>query len=238
MKIAVFTDIHGNLQALQSILDDIKDNNIDEIVCLGDVIAIGPNPKECLDLIINNKVNMILGNHELYYLKGTSIDDEMGESEIEHQCWVKNQLEEKHKDFLSSCSMKIEKNIFNKKILFQHFLIDYNSKDEYPFEDLNIVKDGSIEEKLQNINEDLIFIGHEHRPFEINIESKKLVDVGSSGCRIDNTTFYTIITINDNQISIDKKYLTYDRNKTIDTLLKTEYPDKKDISKIFFGLNI
>jgi len=124
MKIAVFTDIHGNLQALQSILDDIKDNNIDEIVCLGDVIAIGPQPKECLDLIIKNKVSMVLGNHELYYLKGTIIDDEMGINEIEHQKWVKNQLEEKHKVFLNSCSMKIEKNISNKKLLRRYAIIN------------------------------------------------------------------------------------------------------------------
>ena len=69
MKIAIFSDIHGNLQALESIITDIKKNNYDEVICLGDVIAMGPNPKECLDLIICNNYKMLLGNHELYYLK-------------------------------------------------------------------------------------------------------------------------------------------------------------------------
>lgn len=66
MKIAVFTDIHGNYEALKSIIEDIKKLKIDSIICLGDTIGIGPNSKECLDLIIENNITMILGNHELY----------------------------------------------------------------------------------------------------------------------------------------------------------------------------
>ena len=42
MKVAVFSDIHGNYEALTSIYDDIKKNNIDEIIFLGDVIGLGP----------------------------------------------------------------------------------------------------------------------------------------------------------------------------------------------------
>lgn len=64
-KIAVFSDIHGNLQA---ILEDIKKEPIDSIICLGDVIGIGPNSKETLQLIEENKIEMILGNHEIYFL--------------------------------------------------------------------------------------------------------------------------------------------------------------------------
>lgn len=89
MRRAIFSDIHGNEEALKSILLDIKNENIDKIICLGDVIGIGPNLKEFMDLIINNKVKMVLGNHELYFLKGTGIDDKMGENEIKHQNWVK-----------------------------------------------------------------------------------------------------------------------------------------------------
>lgn len=43
-KLAIFSDIHGNLQALEAILKDIKEKEIEDIYCLGDVISIGPNP--------------------------------------------------------------------------------------------------------------------------------------------------------------------------------------------------
>ena len=68
MRIAVFSDIHGNLEALKEILKDIEKENIDDIICLGDVIGLGPNSSECLDLIIKNNIKLVLGNHELYYL--------------------------------------------------------------------------------------------------------------------------------------------------------------------------
>ena len=105
MRIAIFSDIHGNKQALTSIIEDIKNENIDEIICLGDTIGIGPNPKECMDIIIDNDIKMVLGNHELYYLEGTDIDDEMSEGEIIHQNWVKKQITDNQKQYLENCSM-------------------------------------------------------------------------------------------------------------------------------------
>lgn len=231
MRIAIFSDIHGNREALQSIIDNIKTQNIDEIICLGDTIGIGPNPSECMDLIINNNVKMILGNHELYFLKGTEIDDEMGEYEIQHQNWVKKQIKDEQKDFLEKCNMFIEKSINGKKILFEHFLINYNSKEEYPFYDLDIVKDNSINKIIQSLDYDLIFIGHEHNDFSIN---NKLYDVGTSGCRKDNITRYTILDTN--SFEIETKYIEYDRKSFEEDLIKIDYPNRNIVSKVFFGI--
>ena len=58
MKLAVFTDIHGNLEALKAIINDIKSKNVDEIICLGDTIGLGSESKECLDLIIENNIKI------------------------------------------------------------------------------------------------------------------------------------------------------------------------------------
>ena len=52
-QIAAFSDVHGNLEALEAILSNMEKQEFDEIVCLGDVIGIGPNPRECLALILN-----------------------------------------------------------------------------------------------------------------------------------------------------------------------------------------
>lgn len=64
MKRAVISDIHGNLEALQAVLKDIDDQKLSEIVCLGDIIGYGPNPCECLDLVIKRCSKTILGNHD------------------------------------------------------------------------------------------------------------------------------------------------------------------------------
>ena len=66
MKIAIFSDVHANYQATKAILDDINKNSFDEVICLGDIIGIGPKPKECLDIIMNSRIKMVKGNHEVY----------------------------------------------------------------------------------------------------------------------------------------------------------------------------
>jgi diadenosine tetraphosphatase ApaH/serine/threonine PP2A family protein phosphatase len=62
--IAIISDIHGNLEALQAVLAEIDKRNVDEIVCLGDVIGYGPNPIECLDLIMQRTKVTLMGNHD------------------------------------------------------------------------------------------------------------------------------------------------------------------------------
>ncbi|MDP6794618.1 MAG: metallophosphoesterase family protein, partial [Verrucomicrobiota bacterium] len=52
MKRALISDIHGNYEALKAVLDDIREQSITEIYCLGDIVGYGPNPCECLDKII------------------------------------------------------------------------------------------------------------------------------------------------------------------------------------------
>ena len=64
MKLALISDIHGNLEALQAVLDDIRRQSITTIYCLGDVIGYGPNPRECLDLVRQRTKVCILGNHD------------------------------------------------------------------------------------------------------------------------------------------------------------------------------
>jgi len=61
---AVVSDIHSNLEALTTVLADIKNRGIKTIYCLGDVVGYGPNPRECLDLIIDKSKWCVLGNHD------------------------------------------------------------------------------------------------------------------------------------------------------------------------------
>ena len=60
---AIISDIHGNLEAFQAVLEDIQQQEVTEIVCLGDFVGYGPNPKECIDLAFDFDVTL-KGNHE------------------------------------------------------------------------------------------------------------------------------------------------------------------------------
>jgi predicted phosphodiesterase len=68
---AIISDIHGNLEALEAVMEDIKSRGISEVVCLGDVIGYGPNPRECLQGV-KEVGTLICGNHEEALLSGNA----------------------------------------------------------------------------------------------------------------------------------------------------------------------
>ena len=94
MKRAIISDIHSNLEALQAVLGDIISQGIDEIYCLGDIVGYGPNPRECLDLVMQCQAT-ILGNHD----QGALFDPEGFSSGAERAIfWTRRQLEETNGD--------------------------------------------------------------------------------------------------------------------------------------------
>jgi predicted phosphodiesterase len=64
MRTALISDVHGNLEALTTVLQDIGDRSVDRIVCLGDTLGYGPNPAECVDKIADTCEWCLLGNHD------------------------------------------------------------------------------------------------------------------------------------------------------------------------------
>ena len=65
---AVISDVHGNLEALEAVLARIKELEVEEIVCLGDIVGYGPNPMECTDLVAEHCEQKVMGNHDFAVL--------------------------------------------------------------------------------------------------------------------------------------------------------------------------
>jgi len=64
MRIAVISDIHGNLTALEAVLDDIATQDVDKIFCLGDLVGYGPHPREVIDIALRYFEFCLRGNHD------------------------------------------------------------------------------------------------------------------------------------------------------------------------------
>lgn len=249
-RIALFSDVHGNLEALESILEDIKKQDIDEVICLGDTIDNGPNSKECVDLLIDNNIKSVLCNHELYLLKGVDFDSTIVDEEKEHYKWVKKTLTAKEINYIKNCPLYYDLNIsyeepkFNKKYVLCHYLFE-NEKDIYPFETNNLKNDINLWKKYNN-DSITYFIGHLHDSFNINgvdgILGDTIEDFGtltsieiveSAGCTKDEYTSYTIIEIA-KKICFREIKIKYNRDKFTDKVINTNYPDKNNILKYFY----
>jgi predicted phosphodiesterase len=89
VKCAILSDIHGNLEALEAVLSDIRGQNVERVYCLGDIVGYGPNPRECVDLAMDFDV-CVLGNHD----QGALFDPEGFSSGAERAIfWTREQFE-------------------------------------------------------------------------------------------------------------------------------------------------
>ena len=99
-RIAIISDIHANFFALQAVLHDIENKQVDEIVCLGDLVGYGSMPNECVTEIRNREITCLLGNHDSYLLGYSTCE----RSHIVNQIIQRHSLEvsDKNKNWLSN----------------------------------------------------------------------------------------------------------------------------------------
>ncbi len=230
MKIAVFSDIHGNYQALKAILNNIGDK-YDKVIFLGDAVGIGPDSYLCVKLLKKKNVLFLLGNHELYCTRGSEIDIDLSGKKLEHHIWVQKTL----KDSILVDDNNLRYDIIYKetKISFFHYFL--NNK-PYPFEHLDIIDNGTYKEIYDKEEADYIFFGHNHEETYNVINNKKYFGIGSSGCTTNNKTYYYSIIIDNNNVKVKKIKIRYNRRKFVNRMNNIKYPDKENLKSVFFGL--
>ena len=196
MKRALISDIHSNLEAFEAVYEDIQQQGITEVYCLGDIIGYGPNPRECIDLVMRCDV-CLLGNHD----QGALFDPEGFNTGAERAIfWTRDQLENprgnpaenaKRWDFLGELPRNRRENGF----LYVHGSAR-NPLNEYVFPE-DIYNQRKME-KIFSLIEHHCFQGHTHvpgvftqsmnfiSPEEVNYtyrlaDEKTMVNVGSVG---------------------------------------------------------
>lgn len=99
MNVAVISDIHANLPALETVLAEIDEHGIDEVWCLGDAVGYGASPNECLDLLKERCSILLAGNHDLAALGAIDIST-FSPSAAEAALWTREQLNPASLDLL------------------------------------------------------------------------------------------------------------------------------------------
>lgn len=225
MKRALISDIHSNIEALQAVLDDIRQQGAEEIYCLGDIVGYGPNPRECIDEVMKCKV-CLLGNHD----QGALFDPEGFNTGAERAIfWTRAQLEnggsraaDGHRrwDFLG----ELPRNHQEGNFLFIHGSAR-NPLNEYVFPE-DIYNRRKME-KIFALIERYAFQGHTHvpgvftedfrflSPDEINYEfrltgAKCMVNVGSVGQPRDGDPRACYVIIEDDLVRFRRVEYPFD----------------------------
>jgi len=178
MKVAVLSDIHGNIYALNAVFDHIQKCGVDHIYSLGDYVGYYYSPKECIGLLKQENATMIQGNHEQLLkksIKSSVIREKLHKKygsgfKVAEKQFLKEEIDE-----LLQLPFYLHKTIEHTRIGFYHGAPFDNVSYMYP--------DASREEMKRCINKDLdvIFFGHSHFQFSFFVEGVHVINVGSVG---------------------------------------------------------
>lgn len=221
-RIGVISDIHGNLQALRAILAYFDEMGCDEIIHTGDVVDIGPNSRECLNLLLSRKdVTLLLGNHDRDFALNQSEMRFMSHVPTEHKRHVFATLTEEHRKAVKAFPICVTRAIAGKTIAFAHYAFfdaPYQD-DKYIFKMITERPTAEkFDELFSNVDCDVVFFGHKHEPCDI--QGRRLyVDVGSVGCHPRPMARGIVIDYDDKQWKYTRVEVPYDMEQMRQTLV-------------------
>ncbi|HEY0417482.1 MAG TPA: metallophosphoesterase family protein [Gaiellaceae bacterium] len=103
MRVAVISDIHANLHALEAVLADVDAQGVDELWCLGDTVGYGPRPNECCDVVRARAALSLCGNHDLAVLGELDVGEFTGDAAAAAR-WTAGVIGDEQRTWLSSLS--------------------------------------------------------------------------------------------------------------------------------------
>lgn len=242
MKLGIITDVHSNIQALNAVLNTFEKENIDKIICCGDMIGIGINPEETIQELIKRKDILIpvLGNHEQYLLKGLPkyVHDEkieLSNEEAENHKWNHKKLSKKSIEFLNKLDLSKTVDVEGKRIHIVHYPINEKGNYKKHIKEPNITQ---IKELFNYVDADIYLYGHTHT-YCVNYEDNKwYINPGSLGCPLNtNIAKAGILEINNGTIKFNPINVEYNVKEIIDEIKKIKNPFYKGILKFFYGTN-
>ena len=186
MKIALISDIHANLPALEAVLNDLERQQPDAIYCLGDLIGYNVWPNQVISLIRQHRIATVAGNHDL---KVTKIPLSIGEcSQEESSEYAYKLVGKKEREYLLTLPrhLKLEFSVTGKS--FNMLLVHGSPRsiNEYLLEEL---PEDYMVDLMKEYDADMLCFGHSHKPYYRTIQAASaegdhlyhLINTGSVG---------------------------------------------------------
>jgi predicted phosphodiesterase len=230
MKYAIIADIHANLEAFNTVLEDIKTQNCTHVACLGDVVGYNANPKECLDMVRAMNIPVVKGNHDEY----CSIENDLegfNPHAAEAINWTRDQLTVEDRQWLRD--LKYMRLVTSFTLV--HATLDQPQRWGYVFDRLAAAASFTYQ------NTAICFFGHTHVPlafvrdagqvkggtyskFKIEPGKKYFINVGSVGQSRDGVPKATYVVYDMQEQSIELRRLDYDMATTQKKILDAGLP--------------
>jgi len=240
VRIAIISDIHSNLAALERVLEDIETKSVDKILCLGDIIGYGPDPVACIDLVSQKCEWCLMGNHDFGVLYEPTNFNAAAEAaaywtrqQIEHAARQSREDGVRRWEFLGRLKVRV---------LFDQYLCVHGSPrrpiNEYLFPEDAVNSPVKMQQVFERIDRTCL-VGHTHVPGVFTNEpdfytpadlggvyafregEKAIVNPGSVGQPrdLDPRASYVVLTTSNGEASkVEFMRVEYDIQMTVDKI--------------------
>jgi putative phosphoesterase len=182
MRIAILSDIHSNLHALEAVLADVARLKPDQILCLGDLVDYGAYPNEVIELIRERNIPTVMGNCD----EGVGFD--LNERSLAHRTaedarvsraslrWTRERTTPAHKEFLRGLPLQLRQNLAGVHVMSVHG--SPRKIDEYVYQNRPAA---TFEQLAKLAGCDVLLFGHTHLPYRRRVGRTLFVNAGSVG---------------------------------------------------------
>lgn len=232
MRIALISDIHANLEALQAVLNDIEKQKADVIHCLGDVVGYGSDPSACLTLVDKTCEIKLIGNHDHAALGESSTEDYSPVAKVAAD-WTRKMLSDKDISIMESFTV-------------EETVEDAHLVHASPFEPLEfhyILSPQDARHAFPCLKKQLCFFGHTHVPmiftevknglprqkighsFVPDTDGRYLINIGSVGQPRDNDPRAAYVIHDTATGDVEYHRITYDIKTTQEKMEQARLPE-------------
>jgi putative phosphoesterase len=170
VKIGIISDIHSNLEALEAVLEALKEENVDRVLCLGDLVGYGPDPNECIHRVMDSSDVVIAGNHDQGAVGLTPLEHFNENARLALE-WSRDMIEPHFMETLAALPTIHEENTF----LAVHATPNEPTRWHYLFSEAQIVNN------LEALTLPLCFVGHSHVPVALILDQDHGIIVQEAG---------------------------------------------------------
>lgn len=234
-KIAVITDTHANLPALEAALAAVRDLECAEIWHTGDAVGIGPFPNEVLDRLLDTpEMRFVMGNHDELCAFGLPepVPDWEDDQFVANARWTHVQVDPGFRSVMTSWPYEI---VATRNVHLFSFLHYPRDPDGGGFVD--VVPEAGAEDLdnlFRGLQADVIFYGHYHPPAD-HAGRARYINPGSLGCGPEALARFSVINVDRaNGMTVEHHAVPYDRSDLHAALVQRDVPGREFLRQVFF----
>ncbi len=235
-RIAVITDAHANLPALDAALAAIRAEGCDAIYHTGDAVGIGPYPAECLDRLLHTpRLRLVMGNHDAWFAFGLPQPQPawMSDGEVLHQRWTHAQIDPALGGVVARWPFSVTEEFGGARGAFAHYGLDGVGRCCAPLRPRPTPDD--LDELFAPLGPSaIVFFGHDHAPLDKR-GCAHYVNPGALGCHNRPLARFVVLSVDgDGDHEVSHHAVPYDDRDLFRQFEARDVPEREFICETFF----